>query len=119
MPAFCAVPTNTPIDPAGEPTIPSAGPYYVASYTPGQGVVLQRNPDYHGRRPRHFERIELTVGVPAQRAVSAIEAGTADYTTLDGADYKITPGSPPWTRGSRLAPGQAASRPPMANSGTS
>ena len=110
LPAFCAVPTNTPIDPAGEPTIPSAGPYYVASYTPGQGVVLQRNPNYHGRRPRHFERIELTVGVPAQRAVSAIEAGTADYTTLDGADYKRTPGIAALDSGlaARAGPGSVA-----------
>ena len=37
--------------------IPSAGPYYVASYTPGQGVVLARNPNYHGSRPHHFARI--------------------------------------------------------------
>ncbi len=33
---FCAVPSNTPIDPRSVRTIPSAGPYYVSSYTPGQ-----------------------------------------------------------------------------------
>ena len=27
------------------------------SYTPGQGVVLARNPNYHGSRPHHFARI--------------------------------------------------------------
>jgi YVTN family beta-propeller protein len=91
MPAFCPVPTNTPIDPAGERTVPSAGPYYVASYTPGQGVVLLRNPNYHGKRPHHFARIEFTVGVPAPRAISDIEAGTADYTTFGGFEYNITP----------------------------
>jgi YVTN family beta-propeller protein len=89
---FCPVPTDTPINPAGEPTVPSAGPYYVASYTPGQGVVLLRNPNYHGKRPHHFARIELTVGVAAGRAVSEIEAGTADYASLDADSYNVTPG---------------------------
>ena len=66
--------------PTGCGVIPSAGPYYVTSYTPGQGVVLVRNPNYHGSRPHHFARIELAVGISAQRAVAEIEAGTADYT---------------------------------------
>ncbi len=92
LPGFCPVPTDTPIKPAGEPTVPSAGPYYVASYTPGQGVVLLRNPNYRGRRPRSFARIELAVGVSAQRAVSEIEAGTADYAPLDADSYNVTPG---------------------------
>jgi peptide/nickel transport system substrate-binding protein len=62
--------------------IPSAGPYYVASYTPDQGVVLRRNPNYHGGRAHHFTRIELEVEIPAPRAFREIEAGTADYTDL-------------------------------------
>jgi peptide/nickel transport system substrate-binding protein len=82
MPAFCAVPSNTPIDPSGVRLIPSAGPYYVASYTPGEGVVLVRNPNYRGSRPRRFARIELAVGIAAARAVADVNAGTADYTSL-------------------------------------
>jgi YVTN family beta-propeller protein len=79
QPFFCAVPPDTPVNPSGEPTIPSAGPYYVTSYTPGQGVVLKRNPNYHGPRPHHFARIVFTPGIPPQRAVSQVEAGTVDY----------------------------------------
>jgi peptide/nickel transport system substrate-binding protein len=82
LPAFCAVPSNTPINRKGVRAIPSAGPYYVASYTPGQGVVLARNPNYHGSRLHHFARIELAVGISARRAFAQIEAGTADYTDL-------------------------------------
>ncbi len=82
LPAFCAVPSNTPINRNGVRVIPSAGPYYVTSYTPGQGVVLMRNPNYHGSRPHHFARIELAVGISTQRAVAEIEAGTADYTAI-------------------------------------
>ena len=78
LPAFCAVPSNTPIKEVRE--IPSAGPYYVTSYTPGQAVVLARNPNYHGSRPHHFARIELAVGISTKRAFHEIEAGSADYT---------------------------------------
>jgi len=85
QPFFCAVPPDTPANPRGERTIPSAGPYYVTSYSPGQGVVLQRNPNYHGTRPHRFARIVFTPGIPPQRAVAAVEAGTVDY-YLDAAD---------------------------------
>jgi ABC-type transport system substrate-binding protein len=80
-PAFCAVPSGTPIGHNRVRAIPSAGPYYVTSYTPGQGAVLTRNPNYHGSRPHHFARIELAVGISAQRAIDEIEAGSADYTS--------------------------------------
>jgi peptide/nickel transport system substrate-binding protein len=83
QPFFCAVPSNTPIDPKGVRIIPSAGPYRVASYTPGQGIVLTRNPNYHGNRPRRLARIEHAVKVPGQRAVAQVERGTADV-ALDG-----------------------------------
>jgi peptide/nickel transport system substrate-binding protein len=76
---FCAVPSDTPIDPKGERVIPSAGPYQVASYIPGQGIVLALNPNYHGDRPHRFARIEVTVTVPNQRAVTQVESGAADY----------------------------------------
>jgi peptide/nickel transport system substrate-binding protein len=90
---FCAVPSNIPIDSHGVRMIPSAGPYYVTSYSPGHGVVLTRNPNYHGNRPHHFAHIELAVRIPFSRAVHAIGAGTADYTTLAGSSYPTTPGS--------------------------
>jgi peptide/nickel transport system substrate-binding protein len=96
QPAFCAVPSNTPIK--GARLIPSAGPYYVASYMPGQGVVLVRNPNYRGSRPHHFARIELAVGISAQRAFAEIEAGTADYT-----DLSLYPSTTIAARASRLA----------------
>jgi YVTN family beta-propeller protein len=100
-PAFCAVPSNTPIEPRGVRVIPSAGPYRVASYAPGQGVVLTRNPNYHGSRPHHFQRIEVAVGVPPQRAVAQVQTGTADYASDDEVDSdaamlaaRYGPGSP-------------------------
>jgi YVTN family beta-propeller protein len=79
-PASCAVPSDTPVSRNGENMIPAAGPYYVTSYTPHQGIVLMRNPNYHGRRPHHFARIELSVGISPKRAIREIQAGLADYT---------------------------------------
>ena len=78
-PALCAVPPDAPIDPLGVRVIPSAGPYRVTSYTPGQGIVLTRNPDYRGDRPHRLARIEVAVGIPAKRAVADVLEGTADY----------------------------------------
>jgi peptide/nickel transport system substrate-binding protein len=78
-PTFCAVPIGTPIDPNGVPEIPMAGPYYIASYTPGQSVVLLRNPNYTGSRPHRLQRMVLTFGVAMQKTDAQIEAGHVDY----------------------------------------
>ena len=83
-PAMCAVPSETPVDPQGVRVIPSAGPYYVSSYTPGQAVVLLANPNYRGSRPHRLERIELAMGISERRALADVEAGTADYRPLGG-----------------------------------
>jgi peptide/nickel transport system substrate-binding protein len=87
-PLFCAVPTDTPLAPEGVGTLPSAGPYYVASYTPDQAIVLKRNPNYHGRRPHHLREIDVRIGVPTDQSIRDIEAGRADYTL----DYGLVPG---------------------------
>jgi len=81
--ATCAVPSDTPLDPNGVRTLPSAGPYYLQSFTPGQAVVLVRNPNYHGSRPHNFERIQVAIGMSTGRAVAAVKTGTADNTTLN------------------------------------
>jgi peptide/nickel transport system substrate-binding protein len=73
------VPPDTPLDPNGVKVIPSAGPYTTASYTPGAGVVLVRNPNYHGDRPHRFARIEIATHVPGAQAISQVERGTSDY----------------------------------------
>ena len=85
MPFFCAVPIGTPIDPKGLRTIPMAGPYSIAAYTPGQRIVLERNPNYAGNRPHHLDRLDLTFGLARQKTDAQIEAGTADY-AIDGVD---------------------------------
>ena len=76
---FCAVPPNTPIVKGGVERIPMAGPYYFASYVPKRRLVLRRNPNYHGSRPRRIEVIDIDLDVSAARALPAVEAGHADY----------------------------------------
>jgi peptide/nickel transport system substrate-binding protein len=60
-------------------TVPAAGPYYVASYTPGQGAMLKRNPNYHGSRPHALDEIDYRVGVGRAQSVEEVEAGTSDF----------------------------------------
>jgi DNA-binding SARP family transcriptional activator/ABC-type transport system substrate-binding protein/streptogramin lyase len=80
-PPFCAVPSDMPLTPVFG-SFPSAGPYYVADATPGRRLVLLRNPNYHGDRPRRPRRIVL-VAIPSQLAVGEVEASHVDY-AIDG-----------------------------------
>jgi YVTN family beta-propeller protein len=79
LPFFCAVPPGTPIAKKGVNSVPAAGPYYVASYTPGQGAVLKRNPNYRRSRPHALDEIDYSVGIGTTESVKEIEAGTADF----------------------------------------
>jgi peptide/nickel transport system substrate-binding protein len=76
---LCALPIGTPINPRGINTVPTAGPYYVASYTPNQQLVLKRNPNYHGDRPHRLDEIVYTLGDDPSRGVAEVEASKADY----------------------------------------
>ena len=79
MPYFCAVPPDTPIRAKGIDAIPSAGPYYVAVHNPNRELVLRRNPNYHGSRPRRPTQIDYRFGVTAQQGAALVESGHADY----------------------------------------
>jgi YVTN family beta-propeller protein len=77
MLSFCAVPDDTPYAPQPEP-IPSAGPYYIASSSPAQ-LILKRNPNYGGHRPRVPREIIYSFGASYPNAVNDVAAGRADY----------------------------------------
>jgi YVTN family beta-propeller protein len=80
---FCAVPDDTPMAAQHHP-IPSAGPYYVASSS-SEELVLARNPNYGGRRPRLPARIVYSFGVGLRRAVEQVASGHSDY--LDASSF--------------------------------
>jgi len=76
MPLFCALPRELPQTEVD--TVPSAGPYYVASHVPNRTVLLRRNPHYGGERTRAFESILFTIGVDPETTLRRAEEGSVD-----------------------------------------
>ena len=76
---FCAIPKSTPVDPAQERPVPTAGPYYVSEWVPKRRIVLKRNPNYTGDRPNVLDEMVYTVGVNEAQSVLQIRSGQADY----------------------------------------
>jgi peptide/nickel transport system substrate-binding protein len=80
MPFFCAVPPMLPADPEGVGAFPAAGPYYIAEYRPGQGVVIRRNRFYSGTRPHRVDGflVDLTADSVGE-VLDRVERGEADW----------------------------------------
>ena len=77
---LCAVPPTLSADPEGaRAPLPSAGPYYVSEYVPGERVVLLRNRFYRGARPHHVDRFVVQLGVGPVAAFEQVLSGSADY----------------------------------------
>jgi ABC-type transport system substrate-binding protein len=98
------VPIGTPVVRGGLPYVPTAGPYYVSSYTAGQQLILKRNPNYRGERPHRLDEFVFTMGVDSAKALSEVEDGDADY-ALDGLPRDAAP-----TLLAKYGPGSAAAR---------
>lgn len=77
LPYFCAVPSWAPDHQSD--TLPSAGPYAVASYRPGRSLVLRRNPYYRGPRPARVDRIIYHFGAFPSQILLELERGEVDY----------------------------------------
>jgi len=82
--AFCPVPMSVPVHQKGFTTkpIPSAGPYYISRFDEHR-TVLERNPNYHGDRPRKSARIIFTNDVPTPQAVTLADEGKIDLLPQD------------------------------------
>ena len=80
MPFFCAVPPTLPSDPEGVGPFPSAGPYVVTEYRPGERVTIRRNRFYRGTRPHHVDGfdVDLRASGPAE-VLDRVERGDADW----------------------------------------
>ena len=94
--------------------IAMAGPYYVASANGGQ-VVVEKNPNYTGGRPRRIERIVYTDGVTPVDAVARVQRGRADYVNGDMVGYDPPGRSRPAARSTaptawRAGPAERADR---------
>jgi peptide/nickel transport system substrate-binding protein len=75
---FCAIPVGLPVPLKGN-TVPSAGPYYIASRTPNRSVTLKRNPNYSGSRPHHVDQMLATVNTNINQSLLQVKSGEADY----------------------------------------
>jgi serine/threonine protein kinase len=82
--AFCPVPMSVPVHEKGFTTKPiaSAGPYYISSFDEHR-TVLERNPNYHGDRPRKSARIIFTNDIPTPQAVTLADEGKIDLLPQD------------------------------------
>jgi len=90
-PEFCPVPLSTPLRGAVRRPIPSAGPYYVASSEGGR-TVLERNPNYHGSRPRESTRIVYDETAGEQQSVQLADRGATDLVATSIAGDLLKPG---------------------------
>jgi peptide/nickel transport system substrate-binding protein len=80
MPFTCALPLSTPITPGGIPApVASAGPYYVAAWTPKNSIVLLENPNYGGPRPHRFDEVRYSIGLPLASIRLKVESGESDH----------------------------------------
>jgi DNA-binding SARP family transcriptional activator/ABC-type transport system substrate-binding protein/outer membrane protein assembly factor BamB len=112
LPFFCPVPLGTPFVagaphrevPAGDGSIVSAGPYYVAYYGGDGYVILKRNPNYHGPRPHALDAIVIRENAAVSAALDRVQNHGWDGITSI-ADPELDPGGP---LARRWGPGSAA-----------
>jgi peptide/nickel transport system substrate-binding protein len=77
---LCVLPAGSPLAPSGmAPPVPSAAPYYVSEYVPGQRIVLKRNLYYHGLQPHHVDSFVFDLTVDDNQAIDDVISGSADY----------------------------------------
>ncbi len=77
---ICAVPPNLPADPEGaKAPLPSAAPYYVKEYVPGDRLLLERNRFYKGERPHHVDRFVADLAVDESTIIDEIASGQLDW----------------------------------------
>jgi peptide/nickel transport system substrate-binding protein/oligopeptide transport system substrate-binding protein len=78
MPFFAAIPHGMPINPKGETSFASAGPYYIASWNQGRNAEVDRNPNYTGPRPRNVSRFLITVNTDPDQSYLQVKSGQVD-----------------------------------------
>ena len=103
MPFLCAVPIGLPhVEQVGP--IPSAGPYYISSFSVNDVLRASRNPNYHGPRPQRFETLEYDFNLNEETAYQQVLSGELDTGPLPAAHVQEVanlygPDSPAAARG--------------------
>jgi peptide/nickel transport system substrate-binding protein len=87
--SLCVLPAGHPLEPGGvTPPVPSAGPYYISEYVPGQRIVLKRNVYYRGPRPQHVDAFVFDLTVDDTQALDDVVNGAADYAWIPTPAYR-------------------------------
>jgi ABC-type oligopeptide transport system substrate-binding subunit len=79
MPFFQALETSLATDPRGVNAYPSAGPYYIASREVGRQIIVKKNPNYTGSRPRNIDQFTIAVNTNLDQSLLQVKAGQIDY----------------------------------------
>jgi oligopeptide transport system substrate-binding protein len=79
MPFFQALETNLATDPKGVNAYPSAGPYYIASRDVGRQIIVKKNPNYKGSRPRNIDQFVITVNTNLDQSLLQVKSNQVDY----------------------------------------
>jgi ABC-type transport system substrate-binding protein len=104
FPYILAVPAGFPIYPPAVSQIATHpvtdGPFRLASWTPGQTMVLVRNPYYYRAGLPYLDRLTFDFGVDPSVGVLRVEAGQADLVGdgIPSANYVQLTTSPQWSR---------------------
>jgi hypothetical protein len=72
-----------------DPPIPKAGPYYVTQHSPGEVVVVERNPNYPGPRTEGYDAIAYFTERSLGRAIGRWERGELDVVAGTGAELRV------------------------------
>jgi ABC-type transport system substrate-binding protein len=100
LPFTCPLPRSVPISINGiDAPVPSAGPYYIDTWTRGQSIVIKENPNYVGARPHNFDEIRYAIGAPLADIETRISNGDTDFGEVPPASHdalvgQYGPGSP-------------------------
>ncbi len=88
MPFACPLPRSVLIDADGiDAPVPSAGPYYVESWTRNREIVIRENAAYTGSRQHNFDEIRYVIGWPSETIKLNIDAGEVDFGDLPPASH--------------------------------
>jgi peptide/nickel transport system substrate-binding protein len=66
-----------------------AGPFMIQSYTPSQGAVLVRNPNYYDKNLPYLDQINFTVNPDTVQAIQTVAAGQAQATVTSARNFDV------------------------------
>ncbi len=105
MPHASIIPSGSGAQQAKSPL--GSGPYELASYTPGQSIVLKKNPYYWNKTYPYTDGVNEKLGVSPQVQLLELEKGQLDLMgdTLPNSDYLSVVNNPSLKKQIATSPG--------------